>query len=71
MNQIYTFSKKNKICLEDSIIKIIEIGDFKPKIKTALTQLINLIHKWRKDSANIKHFDLLKLVLDESDTHQC
>jgi len=25
-----------------------------------------MIHKWRKDSLNMKHYDLLKLVLDES-----
>ena len=63
---IYTFGKANKLCLEDSIIKIIENGDFKPKIKTTLSQLINMIQKWRKDSLRMKHFDLLKLVLDES-----
>ena len=56
----------NKLCLEDSIIKLIEKGELKPKIKTSLFQLINMIHKWRKDSLKIKHFDLLKLVLDES-----
>ena len=28
--------------------------------------MIKFIHKWRKDSLNMKHFDLLKLVLDES-----
>ena len=66
MNQIYTFAKKNKLCLEDSILKILEIGEFKPKIKTALSQLINMIAKWRKDSLTMKHFDLLKLILDES-----
>ncbi len=66
LNQIYTFAKTNKLCLEDSIIKIIEIGDFKPKIKTALDQLIKMIQKWRRDANNISHFDLLKLVLDES-----
>jgi len=66
LNQIYLFGNKNKLCLEDSIIKILEKGEFKPKIKTTLTQLINLIHKWRKDSIKIKHYDLLKLVLDES-----
>ena len=27
---------------------------------------MNLIHKWRIDSKKIKHFDLLKIVLDES-----
>ena len=66
LNQIYSFGSNNKLCLEDSIIKILEKGEFKPKIKSALTQLINMIHKWRKDSLNMKHYDLLKLVLDES-----
>jgi DNA helicase-2/ATP-dependent DNA helicase PcrA len=66
LNQIYQFGKNNNLCLEDSIIKLLEKGDFKPKIKTALTQLINMITKWRKDSFKMKHFDLLKLVLDES-----
>ena len=63
---IYQFGKTNNLCLEDSIIKLLEKGEFKPKIKTALTQLINMITKWRKDSLKMKHFDLLKLVLDES-----
>ena len=49
LNQIYNFGKNNKLCLEDSILKIIQNGDFKPKIKTSLKQLINMIHKWRKD----------------------
>jgi len=66
LNQIYQFGKNNKTCLEDSIIKLLENGSFKPKIKIALTQLINMITKWRKDSLKMKHFDLLKLVLDES-----
>ena len=66
LNQIYLFGSQNKLCLEESIIKILEKGGFKPKIKNALTQLINMIHKWRKDSTKMKHYDLLKLVLDES-----
>ena len=49
LNQIYTFGKNNNLCLEDSIIKILEKGDFKPKIKTILKELINMINKWRKD----------------------
>ena len=65
LNQIYTFGKLNKLCLEDSIIKLIERGDFKPKIKTTLSQLTKMIQKWRNDSLKMKHFDLLKLILDE------
>ena len=66
INQIYTFGKNNKLCLEDSVIKILEKNEFKPKIRTSITQLINMIQKWRKDSLKLKHYDLLKLVLDES-----
>ncbi len=66
LNQIYSFGKTNNLCLEDSINKLIEMGNFKSKIKNTLSQLINMIHKWRKDSSNMKHFDLLKIVLDES-----
>jgi len=66
LKQIYQFGKSKNLCLEDSIIKLLENGDFKPKIKIALTQLTNMLAKWRKDSFKMKHFDLLKLVLDES-----
>jgi DNA helicase II / ATP-dependent DNA helicase PcrA len=66
INQIYLFGSKNKLCLEDSILKLLELQMFKPKVKTSLNQFINMIHKWRKESKSIKHYDLLKLVLDES-----
>ena len=52
--------------MEDSIRKLVENNKFKPKIKTAFTNLLSLIDKWRNDSKLVKHFDLLKLVLDES-----
>ena len=66
LNQIYLFGNKNNICLEDSIMKILEEGKFKPKIKNSLSKLMSMIHKWRKDASSMKHYDLLKLVLDES-----
>jgi DNA helicase II / ATP-dependent DNA helicase PcrA len=66
LNQIYQFGKNNKLCLEDSIVKMLENNSFKPKIKTALSILVNMIFKWRIDMPKMKHFDLLKIVLDES-----
>ena len=66
LNKIHVFGNQNKLCLEDAIIKILEKGDFKPKIKKVFNELINMIFKWRKDSGKMKHYDLLKLVLDES-----
>ncbi len=66
LNQIFSFGKNHKLCLEDSIIKMLEDAIFKPKINNSLNQLIKMIQKWRKDSKVMKHYDLLKLVLDES-----
>jgi len=66
INQIYQFGKENKLCLEDSIVKLLEKDNFKPKIKMALSQFIKMLNKWRLDSKKIKHFDLLKIILDES-----
>ncbi len=66
LNQIYKFGKENNLCLEDSIIKLIEMGELKPKIKNTLNNLIKMIVKWRADSKKLKHFDLLKIILDES-----
>ncbi len=66
LKKIYEFGSKKKMCLEDSIIKLIELDLFKPKIKKTFSDLIKMIHKWRNDSKSIKHYDLLKLILDES-----
>ncbi len=66
INQMYLYASKNKLCLEDSILKLLELDSFKPKIKTSLNQFLNMLNKWRKDLKTNKHYDLLKLVLDES-----
>ena len=66
ISQLYLFGNRDKICLEDAILKMIEINQLKQKIKISLSQLLNMIHKWRKDSKKMKHYDLLKMILDES-----
>ncbi|MEK9953973.1 MAG: 3'-5' exonuclease, partial [Pelagibacteraceae bacterium] len=66
LNQLYNFGKLNKLCLEDSIKKNLEMDQLKPKIKNSLNQLMQMIDKWRQDAKVNKHYDLLKLVLDES-----
>ena len=66
LNQIYDFSSKNNLCLEDSTNKLLEQNQFKPKIKNALNTFIRMINKWRLDVKNMKHYDLLKIILDES-----
>ena len=66
LKQLHIFGNQNKLCLEDSIKKNLEKNNLKPKMKISLSQLIKLIDKWRIDSKNNKHYDLLKIVLDES-----
>ena len=66
LNKLYSFGSKNKLCLEDSIKKQLETDSLKPKIKTSLLQLMNAIDKWRADAKINSHYDLLKIVLDES-----
>ena len=66
LNQVYKFASTHKLCLEDAIRKNLELNKFKPKIKSAFSFLLNQIDKWRSDLKNLKHYDLLKLVLDES-----
>ena len=66
IKQLYEFSSKNKICLEDSAYKLLELNKFKPKVKLVIKKLLELIKKWRSDLKKNKHYDLLKIVLDES-----
>ena len=66
IKKVYEFGSKNKLCLEDSIRKLIELDQLKPKIKNVFSKLIKMIEKWRMDSNKMKHYDLLKVILDES-----
>ncbi len=66
IKQLYEFSSKNKICLEDSARKILELNKFKPKTRLLIKHLLELINKWRSDLKKMKHYDLLKIILDES-----
>ena len=46
--------------------KAFEKDQFKPKIKKTLKCLTKMIEKWRNEAKKIKHYDLLKIILDES-----
>ncbi len=66
LRQLHEYSSKNKICLEDSAHKLLQLNHFKPRVRISLKQLLDLILKWRTDMKIKKHFDLLKIILDES-----
>ena len=66
LKQLYDWAKKNKICLEDSALKQIEINKIKPKTKIGLMHILNLFKKWRNDLKIKKHYELMEIILDES-----
>ena len=66
LKQLHNFSSKNKICLEDSAHRLLQLNQLKPKIRSVIKHFLELISKWRSDLKKKKHYDLLKIVLDES-----
>ena len=66
LKQLHDFSSKNKICLEDSAHRLLQLNKLKPKIRSVIKHFLELISKWRSDLKKKKHYDLLKIVLDES-----
>ena len=66
VQQISEYGSKNKLCLEDSSIKLIELDKIKPKAKIGLLSILNLLKKWRQDFLNKDHRKLMQIILDES-----
>ena len=66
IKQLHEYSSKSNLCLEDSVRKLIELDKFKPKIKATIKHLLDFLTKWRADLKTNKHYDLLKIILDES-----
>ncbi len=66
LKQLHDYGRKNKKCLEDSAIDLIQLNKIKPKAKIGLVKILNLFNKWRLDSKEKKHYVLMETILDES-----
>ena len=68
IKNIHEYSKKQKICLENSSRKMIQENLIKPKAKIGLSSFLDLLSKWRGDLKikKINHVKLLQIILDES-----
>ncbi len=68
IKQIYDFSKKDKLNLENASRKMLENNLIKPKTKIGLKIFLNLLTKWRDDLKikKMNHVKLLQIILDES-----
>jgi DNA helicase II / ATP-dependent DNA helicase PcrA len=66
LKQLHDYGRKNKKSLEDSAVDLIQSNKVKPKAKLGLIQMLNLFKKWRLDSREKKHYELMEIILDES-----
>ncbi len=66
IKQLHECSSKNNLSLEGSARKLLELDKFKPKTKNVIKKFLDFLTKWRMDIKNNKHYDLLKIILDES-----
>ena len=66
LKQIYDWGRKNKKCLEDSSVELMQLNKIKPKTKIGLSKILNLFSKWRLDLKRKKHYELMEIILDES-----
>jgi len=66
LKQLHDWGRKNKMSLENSALKQIELNKIKPKTKLGLMHILNLFKKWRNDLKAKKHYELMEIILDES-----
>jgi len=67
IKQLYDWARKNKKSLEDSAVELLQLNKIKPKAKLGLVKILNLFNKWRLDLKEKKHYELMEIILDESD----
>tara|TARA_Y100001970_G_scaffold277490_1_gene381782 strand:- start:1289 stop:3328 length:2040 start_codon:yes stop_codon:yes gene_type:complete len=66
IKNLYDWGRKNKKCLEDSALELLQLNKIKPKTKLGLVKILNLFNKWRLDAKKKKHYELMEIILDES-----
>jgi len=66
LKQLHNWGRKNKKCLEDSAIELIQLNKIKPKAKLGLMKILGLFNKWRSELNKKKHYELMEIILDES-----
>jgi len=64
--QLHNYGRLNKKSLEDSSIDLLQLNKIKPKTKLGLIQILNFFKKWRLDSKEKNHYELMEIILDES-----
>ena len=63
---LHDYGRKNKKSLEDSAFHLLQLNKIKPKAKLGLMQILNLFKKWRLDSREKTHYELIEIIFDES-----
>jgi len=66
VKQLHDHGRSKKICLEDSVVDLLQLNLIKPKTKIGLVKMLSFFKKWRLDQEEKKHYELMEIILDES-----
>ena len=66
VKQLHDHGRSKKICLEDSVVDLLQLNLIKPKAKIGLVKMLSFFKKWRLDQKEKKHYELMEIILDES-----
>ena len=66
VKQLHDHGRSKKICLEDSVVDLLQLNLIKPKAKIGLVKMLSFFKKWRLDQEEKKHYELMEIILDES-----
>jgi DNA helicase-2/ATP-dependent DNA helicase PcrA len=63
---LYSYSRSKGICLYEGISELLDTDELKPKVKAALSYLIEQFNRWTSLVDSMSHTELAALILDES-----
>jgi len=66
LQQLYNLSRQLKISLCESVSRLIETDELKPKLRTTLSQFVQSFSRWRDLLRTLPHTEVAQIVLDES-----
>jgi DNA helicase-2/ATP-dependent DNA helicase PcrA len=66
IQQLYVFSKSERISLLESAARLTETDELKPKLRQTLRQFVESFTRWRGLLQNLPHPEVAQIVLDDS-----
>lgn len=66
VKEMYDYARMERIPLTEAALRLSQSDNMRPKVRTALFQLMNDFDRWRNALSVLPHTELTQMVLDES-----